>query len=755
MGEQAKSWRDSVFNRRMLICVFTGFASGMPLYVLFQLVPAWLREGGVSLAEIGLFALVGIPYTWKFVWAPLMDRWVPPFLGRRRGWMFMVQLGLLLSIGVLGAFQPEKDIAVIAWIAFAVAFFSASQDIALDAYRREILPDEELGLGNSIHVQAYRISSLVPGSLSLILADSLPWSSVFWITAGFMLIGLAMSLLVAEPESEYPQAVGLREAVIAPFREYLQRRGLQGVLLVLGFMFLYKIGDNMATALATPFYLDMGFTKTEIGLVAKHAALWPAIIGGLLGGGLMIRLGINRSLWLFGVVQVVSILGFALLASVGHSLGMLAAVISFEYLGVGMGTAAFTAFIARETSKVYAATQFALFTALAALPRTFANASTGVIVEQVGWVHFFLLCALLAIPGMILLFWVAPWRDTPQRLRRGKVSEQTLIIHAGMRKTGTTAIQNYLHEYLDHPDYEYFSTNIPNSSLIIVKAFNHRKGVEGGKIMDATGYGRSGARKRFVARLARCHKPNVILSAESISSLNKGECEDLLHVVSEQFNNVKVVLYLRPIKSKIESGFQETLKHQFVTVDKPHTLNLKKSTQKYDEVFGEDNVTLRFFEPASFPNRSVVNDFLTVVGIDNVTLPLRSSNTGLSMQAVQLLYLYRKEFPVSIREDKVLIRKLSGLAGDKFRMHPDLLNEILDERNAHYDWFESRSGFSLQENWAAHEGPMVRSEADLLDVPMSSLKWLAGQVGGTDSVPLAAYDHAAIALSIRRLALSA
>jgi PAT family beta-lactamase induction signal transducer AmpG len=179
---------------------------------------------------------------------------------------------------------------------------------------------------------------------------------------------------------------------------------------VLGFMFLYKIGDNMATALATPFYLDMGFSKTQIGLVAKHAALWPAIAGGLLGGVVMIRLGINRALWLFGVVQVVSILGFAVLASNGPQLWLLAAVISFEYLGVGMGTAAFTAFIARETSRTYAATQFALFTALAALPRTFANASTGMIVESVGWVDFFLLCAILAVPGMVLLYWVAPWR---------------------------------------------------------------------------------------------------------------------------------------------------------------------------------------------------------------------------------------------------------------------------------------------------------------------------------------------------------
>ena len=411
MGEGSANWREAVLNRRMLICIFTGFASGMPLYVLFQLVPAWLKDGGVSLTEIGLFALVGIPYTWKFVWAPMMDRWIPPFLGRRRGWMLICQLALLLSIGILGSFEPARSTWLIAWLAAAVAFFSASQDVALDAYRREILPDEELGLGSAIHVQAYRISSLVPGSLSLILADTLPWSTVFWITAAFMAIAVVMTLAVTEPKSELPTGTGLRQAIFAPFSEYLARRGWGGLLLVLGFMFFYKIGDNMATALATPFYLDMGFSKTQIGLVAKHAALWPAIFGGLVGGLIMIKIGINRALWLFGVVQVVSILGFAILANNGPVLWMLAAVISFEYLGVGMGTAAFTAFIARETSKTYAATQFALFTALAALPRTFANASTGMIVEEVGWVSFFLLCAILAIPGMLMLLWVAPWRS--------------------------------------------------------------------------------------------------------------------------------------------------------------------------------------------------------------------------------------------------------------------------------------------------------------------------------------------------------
>jgi PAT family beta-lactamase induction signal transducer AmpG len=325
--------------------------------------------------------------------------------------MLICQLALLLSIGILGSFEPARSTWLIAWLAAAVAFFSASQDVALDAYRREILPDEELGLGSAIHVQAYRISSLVPGSLSLILADTLPWSTVFWITAGFMAIAVIMTLAVTEPDSELPTGTGLRQAIIAPFAEYLDRRGWGGLLLVLGFMFFYKIGDNMATALATPFYLDMGFSKTQIGLVAKHAALWPAIFGGLVGGLIMIKIGINRALWLFGVVQVVSILGFAILANNGPILWMLAAVISFEYLGVGMGTAAFTAFIARETSKTFAATQFALFTALAALPRTFANASTGMIVEQVGWVSFFLLCAILAIPGMLMLLWVAPWRS--------------------------------------------------------------------------------------------------------------------------------------------------------------------------------------------------------------------------------------------------------------------------------------------------------------------------------------------------------
>jgi PAT family beta-lactamase induction signal transducer AmpG len=410
-SQPAQSTWKAILNRRMLICVFTGFASGMPLYLLIQLVPAWLRDSGVSLTEIGLFALVGLPYTWKFLWAPLMDRVNLP-LGLRRGWMLLAQVALIVTIGLLGSIDPLTQTAWVATLAVIIAVLSATQDVAIDAYRRELLPDEELGFGNSVHVQAYRISSLIPGSLSLILADNLPWSQVFWITAAFMGVGVLLSLGVREPIREARPATNLRTAVLEPFLEYVQRRGWQTFILALAFMVLYKLGDNMATALSTPFYLDLGFSKTEIGLVAKNAALWPAIFGGLLGGVLMIRLGINRALWLFGAVQMASILGYAWLASMGPILWSLAAVIGFEYLGVGLGTAAFTAFIARESSKTFAATQFALFTALAALPRSLANATTGVIVEHIGWVPFFFVCTGLALPGMLLLFWVAPWSQS-------------------------------------------------------------------------------------------------------------------------------------------------------------------------------------------------------------------------------------------------------------------------------------------------------------------------------------------------------
>jgi PAT family beta-lactamase induction signal transducer AmpG len=416
-----------LYTRRMLICVFTGFASGLPLYLLLNLVPAWLRTEHLDLKTIGLFALIQFPYTWKFLWAPLLDRYAVPALGRRRGWMLLTQTALLVVIASLGGFSPQNDLRTIVMLATLLAFLSATLDIALDAYRRELLFDNELGLGNAVHVNAYRISGLIPGSLALILADHLPWSTVFMITALFMLPGMVMTLLVQEPHRAAPPK-SLRDAVVEPFHEFITRRGWQSALLILSFLFFYKLGDSLCTALATPFYLDMGFSKSQIGVIAKNAGLWPAVIGALLGGIWMLKIGINRALWLFGAVQVVSIFGFYWLAIQGAQaevttlhLTQLAFVIGLEAIGVGLGTAAFVAYIAHTTHPAYTATQFALFTSLAAVPRTFVNATAGWLVEQLGWSNFFLLCVALAIPGMLLLLKVAPWGKTMTSFTEGAI----------------------------------------------------------------------------------------------------------------------------------------------------------------------------------------------------------------------------------------------------------------------------------------------------------------------------------------------
>jgi PAT family beta-lactamase induction signal transducer AmpG len=340
-----------------------------------------------------------------------MDRYTLPFLGRRRGWMLVTQVALVISIAAIGFLDPEFSIWAVAYLAATMAFFSASQDIVLDVYRRELLPDHELGLGNSIHVQAYRLSGLIPGALALVLADHLAWNAVFVIVACFMLVGIVLTLSIAEPTRDPNAPRTIREAVIEPFREFIGRQGFASALLVLAFLFFYKLGDSMATALQTPFFIDVGFSLTQIGTIAKTAALAAVIIGAMMGGLVMIFLSINRALWLFGLVQITSILGFAALAQIGANPWALGIAVAFEYLGVGLGSAALIAFIARSTNKAFAATQFALFTALATTPRTLASATTGVIVEQLGWTNFFLICVVLAVPGMLLLFRVAPWHE--------------------------------------------------------------------------------------------------------------------------------------------------------------------------------------------------------------------------------------------------------------------------------------------------------------------------------------------------------
>jgi PAT family beta-lactamase induction signal transducer AmpG len=397
-------------TKALLVCVFLGFSSGLPLFILYNLLSAWLKSEGVDLKAIGLFALVGIPYTWKFLWSPAMDRFQLPFLGRRRGWMIATQIAVMLAVMLMGQFNPSVEIWTVVFLAAIVAFFSASQDIVIDAHRREWLNEEQMGSGTALFVNAYKLSTLVPGSLSLILSDIITWDWVFFITGLFMLPGILTTLLVSEPRMYGPAPKTLREAVVEPFNEFVNRRGWRHALLILAFIFLYKLGDSMATALATPFYLELGFTRTEIGLVAKNAGLWASILGGILGAYWMLKTGVNRGLWIFGVFQALATLGFVILAQTGADLWVLTWVIGFEAITVGLGTAAFTAYIALETNPRFTATQFALFTSLSAVPRTFINALTGYIVEVTGWTNFFILCFALAIPGLLLLPKIAPWK---------------------------------------------------------------------------------------------------------------------------------------------------------------------------------------------------------------------------------------------------------------------------------------------------------------------------------------------------------
>ncbi|MBL6685669.1 MAG: MFS transporter [Methylophilaceae bacterium] len=400
-----------IFNKKILICIFTGFTSGLPLFILISLLPAWLRSSGLDLKAIGLFALIQFPFTWKFLWAPLFDRFTFS-MGRRRGWLIIFQILLLLTIALSGFIDPVSQLTSIAIISTIIAFFSASQDVVIDAYRRELLLDRELGLGNAIHVNAYKIASLVPGSLSLVLADFFAWDFVFIVTALFMLPGIIMTLLVSEPKLKAAPPKTLKEAVIEPLKEFKNRKGLNNALLILLFIFLYKIGDSMATALATPFYLDLGFSMTEIGLIAKNAGLWPGILGGILGGIWMMKLGINKALWIFGFMQMFATLSFAWLAYVGDNNAVLAITVGLEFFAAGLGTTAFVAYIAKTTNPSYTATQFALFTSLASVPRTLTNASTGYLVEFFGWQTFFVFCFVIAIPGMLLLFKIAPWNQS-------------------------------------------------------------------------------------------------------------------------------------------------------------------------------------------------------------------------------------------------------------------------------------------------------------------------------------------------------
>jgi len=407
-SENQLSMLKVISSSRMLVALLMGFSCGLPLLLTISVLQAWMKEEGVDLTVIGMMALVGLPYTLKFLWAPFLDRFTPNFLGRRRGWLLLAQVSLIFSIAGLGFTDPGKNPWIVAFAAFLVTFFSASQDIVVDAYRREDLPDQELGLGSSMYVNGYRVGMLLASGGGLIIADYIPFSMVYLIMAACILPGVLTTLLAPEPTITHGTPRTIREAVVDPLIEYFNRRG---ALWILAFILLYKIGDTMASAMTTPFYLDIGFSKTEIGAIVKLFGFWAVIAGTLIGGVLMLRLGINRSLWIFGFLQAISTACFAILARIGHSVSALSGVIAFENLSSGMGTAAYMAFMASITNKRFTATQYALLTSLMGVPRVLASAPTGFLAKNLGWVSFFIACTLIAIPGMLLLLKFAPWNS--------------------------------------------------------------------------------------------------------------------------------------------------------------------------------------------------------------------------------------------------------------------------------------------------------------------------------------------------------
>jgi len=390
----------------MLVAFFMGFYGGMPLLLTGSVLQAWMKESGVDLTTIGLFALVGLPYTFKFLWAPIFDRYRLPWAGRRRGWLILAQALLGAAIAGLAFSRPAESPWLLAGLALLVTFFSATQDTLIDAYRRESLGEREQGLGASLYVNGYRLGMLLASGGGLILADWIGFPAVYLLMGGILLSGILVSWLSAEPEAAEHVPRTLRDAVIQPFLEFFRRADAWWILL---FILLYKMGDTVASQMTTPFYLEIGFSKTEIGAVVKLFGFWATVLGGLIGGSLILRFGIYATLWQFGVLQALSTAAFAMLTQTGANLVALTAVISFENLSGGMGTASFIAFMANQTDKRFTATQYALLSSLMGVPRVLVAAPSGWMATRMGWDVFFIACALLALPGLLLLLRFRGW----------------------------------------------------------------------------------------------------------------------------------------------------------------------------------------------------------------------------------------------------------------------------------------------------------------------------------------------------------
>jgi len=411
-------------DRRVITILFLGFSSGMPLLLTLSTLSIWLAESGVSKTEIGLFALVGLPYSLKFLWAPLIDRMPLPvltrLLGRRRSWAVLTQLMLMIGIVGMGMTDPLTNLwATAAWALF-VAFASASQDVVIDAYRVEVLEEKQYGAGAAMIVAGYRIGMLASGAGALYLAEAVDWTWVYAAMAGLMTVGISAILLNPEPAA-VPRASSagtgtrwidwLQEAVVDPLVDFLRRPGWVPILL---FILMYKFGDSLAGIMANPFYVDIGFTKGEIASVSKIFGLGATLFGGFIGGIAVARLGIMQSLLICGLLQMGSNLMFAVQAIVGASVPMLSVTIAVENIAGGMGTAAFVAYLSALCNVAYTATQYALLSSLMAVTRTVLSSPGGWLAENTDWVTFFVLTTLAAIPGLLLWWWLMRRGVTPE-----------------------------------------------------------------------------------------------------------------------------------------------------------------------------------------------------------------------------------------------------------------------------------------------------------------------------------------------------
>lgn len=392
-------WR-SIFSARMGLALALGFYSGLPLLLTGSTLQAWLKESGLSLSGLGALSLLGLPYTLKFLWAPLFDRYRWPGLGRRRGWLLASQLSLAGVCAALARFDPATAHLAVAGLALLLAFFSASQDIVIDAWRRESLADREQGLAASMYVNGYRLGMLLGGGGALILADYADFHAVYWIASALMLSGALLTLAAPEPALPQHAPASLREAVIAPFGEFLARPRW-GIILL--FIVAYKLGDAVAGQMTMPLYLDLGFSKSEIGAVVKLFGLGATLAGALIGGIFLLRLRLESALWGFGILQALSTASFVALVHWGAWLPGLALVVTFENVSAGMGAAAYAAFMATQTDRRFTATQYALLSSLMGVPRVVLAAPSGWLAEILGWPVFFLCCAALALPGLWLI----------------------------------------------------------------------------------------------------------------------------------------------------------------------------------------------------------------------------------------------------------------------------------------------------------------------------------------------------------------